>query len=97
MGNSLAEICGNLVDLAHKYPKKVHTHYLANGLQLHVRFYDGEIHLYISRRNVVPSRVEFATVIERFPGAPKLEPMQQDFGGRHYLYASWKEEVVSVG
>ena len=91
MGNSLTDICDGLLNCAHKHPKHVYTHLLGNGLQLHVKFYDGEIHLYISRRNVVPSLVEWSTVIERFTGAPKLEPAQKDYEGRHYLFASWKE------
>lgn len=88
---ALAQILVNLLEISKRQPKIVHSHLLGNGLQLHMRYYDGVIHLYISRRAVKPSAVEFATVLKNFPGAPQIAPAEQDYSGRHYLYASWKE------
>lgn len=93
MSDALGNICQNLLTIARQRPSEMVTHILANGLRVHVKYRDHQIHLYISRRAVSPSSMEFTTVLKRFPGAPVIQPAEQIWNGRHWLYGSWEEKL----
>jgi hypothetical protein len=93
MSDALSQICQNLLTIARQRPSEMITHILANGLRVHVKYKDHRIHLYISRRAVSPSKIEFATVLKRFPGSPMIEPAEQTWQERHWLYGSWEEKL----
>jgi len=86
----LATILSHLTDNAVTKPAHPFAHRLTNGLRITVTFFEisNSFNLVLARDKVLPSLIEWETVLKNWPYPVRAKPHSGNTDGRHYLTAT---------